>query len=55
MGKKTTARLRPCRAEHGPRHRLCAPLGLEVIAAVLDPYAETIDVTDLCREAGSTS
>lgn len=30
------------------------PLGLETIAAVLEPYAERIDVVDLRREQGST-
>ncbi len=45
----------PYRVELSRSRRFFPPLGLEMIAAVLEPHAETIDVIDLRCEAGRTA
>lgn len=44
----------PYRVELGRRERFYPPLGLEIIAAVLEPCCKAIDVVDLRRETGRT-
>ncbi len=41
----------PFRKETGPRDRIYPPLGLETVAASLEPYCRSIDVIDLRRES----
>lgn len=44
----------PYREELGPLNLFYPPLGLEIIAAVLKPHCQAIDVVDLRRESGRT-
>jgi anaerobic magnesium-protoporphyrin IX monomethyl ester cyclase len=44
----------PYRVELGPYESFYPPLGLEIVAAALEPYCRSIDVVDLRRESGRT-
>ncbi len=44
----------PYRVEVGPSSGFWPPLGLEIVAAVLEPHAESIGVVDLRHEPGRT-
>lgn len=45
----------PYRLELGPRQRFYPPLGLEIVAARLQPYCRSIDVVDLRHESKRTA